>query len=171
MESLFSWIENSPVSTAIRKSDSILAIPTLLVLHTIGMGFVAGTSAAIDLRILGVAKRVPLRPMERFLPVLWLGVAVNVASGLLLLISYPTKALTNPVFYAKLLCIALGLMLLQMIRSEVFRKSDDAGMPAISTKAKGLAAVSLCLWIAAIASGRLLAYTYKWEMVGIRAIL
>ena len=171
MDSLFSWIENSPVSTAIREFDFILAIPTLLVLHTIGMGFVAGTSAAIDLRILGVAKRVPLRRWNGSFPCCGSRWWSSVASGLLLLISYPTKALTNPVFYAKLLCIALGLMLLQMIRNEVFRKSDDAGMPAISTKAKGLAAISLCLWIAAIASGRLLAYTYKWEMVGIRAIL
>ena len=64
-----------------RSLDSILAIPALLVLHTIGMGFVAGTSAAIDLRILGVAKRMPLAPMERFLPVLWLALVVSVASG------------------------------------------------------------------------------------------
>jgi len=170
MDPIFAWIEDSALSTFLRESPSLLVFPAIVTLHTIGMGFVAGTSAAIDLRVLGVARRIPLPAMERFLPVLWIALAVNIASGILLLIAYPTKALTNPVFYLKLTLIALGLFVLRKLRLEIFRKPvvEDA---SVSRYAMRLAAVSLVLWIAAITAGRLLAYTYKWELLGVRAIL
>ena len=171
VNSFFAWVENSVVSTAVRESDSILGIPALLVLHVIGMGFFAGTNAAIDLRILGVGKSVPLRPMKQFFPLLWFALAVSLLSGLLLMIAYPTKALTNPIFYTKMLCITLGLILLRLIRKEIFSNPHDDGTPAIRRNVTILAGLSLGLWVAAIAAGRLLAYTYKWEMVGIPAIL
>ena len=44
----------------------------------------------------------PLKPMGRFVPVMWLAFTVNAVTGILLLIGYPTKALTNPLFYIKL---------------------------------------------------------------------
>ena len=62
----------------------------------------AGLAAVLDLRILGVARGVPLVEFGRFRPVLWGGFWVNAVSGVLLLVGYPTKALTNPVFYLKL---------------------------------------------------------------------
>ena len=40
---------------------------------------------------------------------MWAGFWVNAVSGVLLLIAYPTKALTNPLFYVKLVLIAIGL--------------------------------------------------------------
>ena len=167
MDPIFTWIENSALSTWVRESLSIFAFPGIIVLHTIGMGLLAGTNAAIDLRILGVARRIPLKPMERFLPVLWLGLGVNVVSGILLLIAYPTKALTNPVFYIKLGGIALALVVLRFIRIEVFR--TPLGDQRIGSKAAVLAAISLIVWTGTITAGRLLAYTHKWVMVGIPA--
>src|SRR3954464_686363 len=104
MDPFLAWIENSELSAWVR-GESIewtYVFPVIVTLHTIGMGFLAGGSAAIDLRILGVASNIPLKVMGQFLPVLWLAFAVNAVSGVLLLIAYPTKALTNPVFYVKL---------------------------------------------------------------------
>ena len=40
---------------------------------------------------------------------MWTGFWINAVSGVLLLIAYPTKALTNPLFYVKLVLIAIGL--------------------------------------------------------------
>ena len=74
----------------------MFVFPGFLVLHAIGMGLAAGLSAALDLRVLGVAASMPLVEFRRFRPVLWLGFWVNAVSGVLLLIGYPTKALTNP---------------------------------------------------------------------------
>ena len=49
----------------VRDSPSVFAFPSILTLHTIGMGVVAGLSAAVDVRILGVAAGVPLTEAQR----------------------------------------------------------------------------------------------------------
>jgi len=159
MHALFVWLETSAFSVWVRESTSVFAFPTILALHTIGMGAVAGISAAIDLRILGVAPQVPLLGLKRFFPIIWIGFWLSAASGVVLLIGYPTKALTNPVFYTKLGFIALGLIALRAIRRRVFR---DPGLDNSPVPGRGrlLAAASLVCWTGAIATGRFLAYTY-----------
>lgn len=144
MHPFFVWLEATWLSTWIRESTSVWAFPAILSLHTIGMGFSAGFSAAIDLRVLGFAPFVPLAELRRFLLVMWIGFWVSAVSGVLLLIAYPTKAFTNPVFYVKLSFIALAL---------IFQTR--------SRMSKALAAYSLVSWTGAITAGRLLAYTYS----------
>ena len=159
MHTLFVWLETSAFSVWVRESTSVLAFPTILSLHTIGMGVVAGMSAAIDLRILGIAPQVPLLELKRFFPIIWMGFLLSVASGVVLLIGYPTKALTNPVFYTKLGFVALGLIALRAIGRRVFRDpSLDSG--PVPPTGRLLAAASLVCWAGAIATGRFLAYTY-----------
>ena len=46
-------IEQSGFSQWVRESDSLFAYSGVLLMHTIGMGFVVGINACIDLRILG----------------------------------------------------------------------------------------------------------------------
>ncbi len=160
MDFLFRLIEDSALSVWLRESPSLLAFPLVLIFHTVGMGFLAGTNAAIGLRILGVAPFVPIRLMERFFPVMRWSFWLNAASGVLLLIAYPTKALTNPVFYFKLICIAIALVHTKVLRDRVLRNPDfELGM--VPGKGKIWAATSLFLWAAAIMSGRFLAYTYS----------
>ena len=151
------WVEQSAYGTWLRESPSMWAFPLPLVLHAIGMAFLVGTNAAVDFRILGFAKSIPLRSMDRVFPLMWLGLVVNALSGTSLLIAYPVKAFTNPVFYIKLTLIALALIVLWRLRTHV--RSPGAN-DLIPKKAKILAAVSLLLWTSAIIAGRLLAYTY-----------
>ena len=145
MDPFFIWLEATALSTWIRESTSMLAFPGILSLHALGMALVAGMSAAFALRILGVAEQVPFGEMKRFLPVMWMGFWVNAASGVLLLIAYPTKALTNPVFYIKLALIGLAVI--------------SVGK-AVPKESRLWAWLSLAGWIGAITAGRLLAYTY-----------
>jgi hypothetical protein len=171
MDRLLAFIEGSALAGWVRDESGewTLVFPVIVTLHTIGMGFLAGGGSAIALRILGVAPRVPLRVMARFLPLLWLAFAINVISGILLLIAYPTKALTNPLFYVKLCLVALAVWLVYRIGAAVLR-APDADRRPVSATAKLLAAASLASWIALITAGRLLAYTHRWEMLGIPAI-
>ncbi len=62
------WLEQSGFATWVRESNSLLAYPSVLFLHTIGMGCVAGISALVDLRILGCASEVPLTGLRKTLP-------------------------------------------------------------------------------------------------------
>jgi hypothetical protein len=153
------WLEATPLSQWVVGSPSMFAFPGILALHAIGMGLAAGLSAALDLRILGVAPGVPLVEFRRFQPILWAGFWVNAVSGVLLLIGYPTKALTNPVFYLKLLLIAAGMVLLVRIGRQAFdeRLAADSGS---ARQLRRLAIISLVCWTGAITAGRLLAYTY-----------
>ena len=124
------------------------------------MGFAVGICLALDLRILGVDPGVQIAQMRRYVPIVWIGFWLNAISGVLLLIGYPTKALTNPVFYLKLLLIAVGLVLFVRIGRRVFdetRGDERARLPMV----KRLAIVSLVCWVGAITSGRFLAYTYS----------
>lgn len=166
VEQFFDAFEHTGLSLWVR-GPSLFAFPLILTVHTIGMGFLAGTSAAIDLRILGVAKRVPLGALEKFYPVLWAALAANFVSGVLLLAGYPYKAFTNPVFYLKLTLIALAVFLMLKIRREVLRRSEAEQDGRFVRRAKWLASVSLLSWVGAITAGRLLAYTFKWLLVGI----
>ena len=137
----------------------MFAFPGILTLHTIGMAFLVGATAAFSLRVLGFAPRVPTAEMLKFVPVVWFGFIVNLVSGVLLLLSYPTKALTNPVFYLKLLCIALALVAVRALSRRIagLRARIAAGWSADRV----LAGLTLGLWAVSVTSGRFLAYTHS----------
>ena len=164
LELVCGWVENTPLSMWVR-GESMLAFPTIISAHTLGMGFFAGTSAGIDLRLLGVANRVPLTALEKFYPIMWLALAVNFTSGTLLLIGYPYKAFTNPLFYFKLALIAVAVYLVLRIRREVLRYPDPRP-DSVLRRGRLLALASLGSWVGVITAGRLLAYTYTWLRVG-----
>jgi hypothetical protein len=159
----FLALESSALSTWIRESPSLLALPGILTLHTLAMGFLAGTSLVIALRLLGFARAIPVSAMERFFPILWLAFWINAATGVLLLLAYPTKALTNPFFYIKLAIIGGAVTLIPRLRRIVVTSDDFGG--GVSRKIALLAITSVVLWAAAITVGRLLPYTYHRLLV------
>jgi hypothetical protein len=161
IDPFLAWVESTALSQWVVGSPSIFAFPGILVLHAIGMAFAVGISAAMDLRILGVAPRVPLAEMRRFVPILWAGFWLNAASGFLLLVGYPTKALTNPVFYLKLILIAVAMTLMVRISRRAFEHDAEALRSRFPSPLRRLALVSLLCWTGAITAGRLLAYTYS----------
>ena len=155
------WLEETAFSTWMRESGP--AFFSTLVFHSVAMGFVVGVHVATNLRILGVAPRVPLSLMRNFFPVAWANLVVVSVSGLLLLTAYPAKALTNPVFYLKLTAVLAALLITRSLMNGVMLDSShDAGLAP--RNARVLAALSLVLWAGAVTSGRLLAYTHNMMM-------
>jgi hypothetical protein len=116
------------------------------------MGLAVGVNIAMALRLLGIAQNVPPEELRRFDPVMWLGFWLNTMSGVLLLLGYPTKALTNPVFYLKLSLIGVGMWLFFVMRRRL------AESP-LRSSGRLIGAVALACWASAVTSGRLLAYT------------
>ena len=154
---LLLWVENSSLGSWVRESSSLWAYPTILFAHTVGLGFLVGMNTAVDLRMLGFARRIPLAPMERFFPVMWFGFWVNAISGTLLLIADASTKLINPVFYIKMAFVTLAVVNMVLIRRRVFREPELPTLP-LPTSAKVLAATSLFFWAGAITAGRLMAY-------------
>jgi hypothetical protein len=162
IDPFLAWLEATALSQWVVGSPSIaFGFPGILVLHAIGMGLAAGLSVALDLRILGVARVVPLIQMRGYLPILWGGFWLNAGSGVLLLIGYPTKALTNPVFYLKLALIAIGMTILVHVSRRVAAAAESGEADeTLAAALKWMAVVSIVCWAGAVTAGRLLAYTY-----------
>ena len=157
-DALFVWLESTALSVWLVESPSVFAFPLVLALHTIGLALLVGLNAALDFRILGVAPQIPVTTFRRFLPIMWAGFWLNAVTGVLLLVAYPAKALTNPVFYLKLGLIAVAVGILLRMRRRLLSDPQPAPLPA---RVKLLAAASLLCWAGAITAGRLLAYTYN----------
>jgi hypothetical protein len=154
-------IEDTGFSTWLRESESHFAFYFILLFHTFGLALLVGANVVVDLRLLGVARGIPLAPLKRLFRIMWIGFAMNAVTGILLVIAYPTKSLTNLDFYVKLAVIGLAVWVMQRIKIRVF---EDSSLSEADMMARGatLAKWSLFLWLGAITAGRLLAYTYKY---------
>jgi hypothetical protein len=153
-------IQDSATGTWLR--ESTWALFALLILHTLGMAFMAGTALALLARVAGLARQIPLALLWRLRWVVNTGGGIAILSGVLLLMAYPAKALTNPVFYLKLSLLALAWW--QTLHLLKRASSDPQPSPPIA--ASGLLAVLIALlWLGGVTAGRLLAYTHTELLV------
>ena len=162
MWNLLEAIEASAYPTFVRESPSLAAYTLVLSLHAMGLAVVVGLSSAIALRLLGVARSIPLAPLQKLFPVMYLGFWVNAASGLALLAANARGMLGNPLFYAKILFIVGGVLVMRLLRNKVFTEQLVNGGPPPSS-ARNLAYASLACWGLALIAGRLTAYPYLIE--------
>ena len=151
-------LEQTTFGKFIHESDSLLAFPFVLTLHTIGMCFIMGANTLVSLRLLGFASNIPLKPLRRLFPYMWFGLALTVVSGFSLAIAAATKRLFNPILLAKLVVIAVATPVMWQMQKKVF---DDAAASdtALPEGARKMAAAQLFLWVIVMAAGRLIAYS------------
>src|SRR5205085_1642915 len=154
---LLQYIENSGFSQWVKQSGSLWAFPGILLLHTYGMAILVGVIAGIDLKILGLMPALPLAPLRKFLPLVWLAFWLNAITGTMLLAADATTKLTNPDFGIKMAFIVVAVIAQRMIQSRVFGDPEIDRRP-FTANAKMLAVMSLVCWLGAITAGRLLAY-------------
>jgi hypothetical protein len=153
------WLENLGFSVWVRESGSLWSYPLVLFLHTVGLAFLVGPSVAIDLRLLGFARRMPVAPLETFYPIMWAGFWCNAISGVILVMQDATTKAVNPVLYLKLVFVAVAVADLIVMR-RLFRDPDPDAAAATGS-ARRLAILSLVCWTGAIAAGRLIAYVSR----------
>ena len=134
--------------------------PAAETLHFIGLAMLVGVIALIDLRLLGMAKRLPFAPLHRLLPWAIAGFGICLGTGTLFFAGDPFQYIHNNVFWAKLAFILLaginaGLFYVTDLSSQVDRlgPGDDAPLGA-----KLVAAASLFLWFSTIFWGRMLPF-------------
>ncbi len=133
-------------------------LPFWKTLHIVAIALLMGVVLAVDLRIFGVAKGLPARPLQRLMPWAVGGFAVSLLSGVLLFRADPQQYLGSPVnlvFYAKILCLVLiGLNDILYFATGLKREVDSVGAgQAASASAKIVASVSLALWFSVIYLG------------------
>ena len=153
MASVLAQLEQSGLATWIRESGVLYGYPLILFLHTLGLSTVVGVGAAIDLRLLGVARAIPLASLDRVFGLLWAGFALTAATGVLLFVSDATKHASNPAFFVKLVFVTGGVVTLVLVRSRVFHGAQRGAL---------FAAASLACWLVALTAGRLMAYVAEF---------
>ena len=158
MLTLLAEIEQTALGVWVRESPSLLAFPFILYLHTLGLALLAGLSVGLDVWLLG-RRTVPSFNLKGLYAVMWLGFGINALSGVVLLAAYPAKALTNWVFFAKMLLVVLALWVVQRLKGELVVPAGT-GTREASPRARQLALASLLLWGLTILAGRFLAYTH-----------
>ena len=154
---LFTWLQDTPFAHWVASDPSLLAYPTILTLHTVGMAIVVGTCVVIDLRLLGIGGDVPLAALGAAPRLVGVGFLINAATGLALFTTDAEHKATQTVFFVKLSLIFLALAVYARIRKLVFRSPASLAAP-ISSEVKALAILSLILWTGATVAGRLMAY-------------
>jgi hypothetical protein len=158
MMELLGWFENTGLSVWIRESVSLWAYPGMLSFHTFGLAFLVGVSMAFDLRILGFANAIPLVPLKKFFVVMWIGFWVNAVSGGLLWMANATTTTLNPIYIIKMVFVVLAVVLVFRLKRVVYDSGDAPDVAAATSRARRMAIASLCLWFAAIVTGRFVAY-------------
>jgi hypothetical protein len=154
---LLLWLENTSFATWVREGATILAYPTILFLHTLGLATVAGLTTVLNLRVLGIARTLPFVVLTPFIPVIWFAFAVTFASGTALFIANPAPRVESLVFLIKLVFVALAVVTLHLMTKRIFRNplADQSPLPR---QARVLAVASMLFWVAATTAGRLMAY-------------
>ena len=127
-------------------------------IHFFGFCLIFGTALAVMLRVLGFWKSVPFSAVHRLLPLGFLGVMMNVFTGMLMLLADTYRYVVNDYTFApKIVLIPLGgIAVLYFSLSEELwnvKAGEDAPMSA-----KWVATVVLLSWAGVIICGRLLPY-------------
>jgi hypothetical protein len=161
MWDIFAAIEQSPFSIFMR--EDFYAYFIALIFHALGMALLVGGGILISLRIMGFASAARLERFAGFFPVMWVGAGLAILSGVALLAAYPAKALTNPVFGFKFVCLIAATFIDWWMARRLFPIAA-AGEP-LPSWARWLAAAALVLWLGGVVFGKLLLHTATVLMV------
>lgn len=133
--------------------------PAAETVHLWGMMLVAGSAVLFDLRVLGVSRAATVGTAARLLlPWSLAGLLLVVPAGMTLFAADPFAILGNPAFRLKmlLLCVvAANAVAFHLGPSSAALRADTAAVPAVARLQAGL---SLLLWLAIVACGRMIAY-------------
>ena len=162
MDALSDWMISLPIGDFVATHDWVW--PVCETLHFVGMCTLLGTVGAVDLRILGVAKGIPIKLLEKFIPLGVIAFIINAVTGFIFIsgnpVGGPMEYLTNLSLQLKMLIVLIAGINLLIFYVAGIEKTLD-GVPADGNapgRAKAIAAVSLFAWIMVIIMGRFIMY-------------
>jgi hypothetical protein len=157
-QSALGALEASGLAHAMR--EWLWLYPIVEIVHIFGLAILVGSIAMFDLRVLGVAKTLPVRAVARFLLPWTLGSLVLVVpTGLSMFITHASDFIGNPAFVTKIVLLLIVGTNAALFHVGVFQGAAawDTGVGA-PVVARLQALLSLALWVSVISCGRLIAY-------------
>lgn len=157
MENIVEWMRNSTLYDFIANNGWVW--PTMEIMHFMGLCLLFGSLLFVDLRILGVAKSVDYKSMDRFILLTLIGFAINLITGIGFLFGDPDRYFINSAFQYKMsLILIAGLNAAYFtlrLRSDI---KNNGSTVTVGNDAKAIAGLSLCLWASVIVLGRFIPY-------------
>jgi hypothetical protein len=159
IQTFATWLHSTRLSWAVAGGVPWIW-PLCETLHFIGLAILMGIVSVYDLRMLGMAKALPLGPLQRLMPLAILGFLINLTTGFLFFTGDPFQYIHNIAFGFKLLFIGLaGVNVILFYVTGLYRKVDSvAAGQEVPAAAKVAAAVSLFLWVGVMYWGRMLPF-------------
>jgi hypothetical protein len=128
-------------------------------LHFIGLSMLIGTVGTFDLRLLGLAKSIPVAALHRLIPFGIAGYLINAVTGSLFLFGYPDQYLYNRAFQFKIAFMTIAGINILFFYSSAFREAKAIGPNEdASARLRIIAGVSFFAWVAVLICGRLLTF-------------
>lgn len=152
-------LEHQPFAVAI--AESTWLFPFFETVHVLALTVVVGSVAMMDMRLLGVgSKERSITELTRsVLPWTWTAFAVAAVCGAMLFSSKAATYYANIPFRVKMVCLAFAAV--NMLVFHLFTERDiaawDRGRPPLRVRIAG--AISLCLWVVIVATGRWIGFT------------
>jgi len=138
--------------------EALYAYPIAETIHIWGIALLFGSIALVDLRLLGLGRRMPIALLAHYaVPWTLLGFLVAALSGLAMFTAHAAEFIVQPVFMLKMGLILAGGINAAVLHMGPLRDlaSDDL---YATVKMKLAGGLSLALWLGVIACGRMLAY-------------
>lgn len=156
LRSLQFWLHDTALGEFMR--DSRWAWPICESLHFFGMSVLVGVVGLFDLRLLGVARGIPIAAFHRLIPLGVSGFVLNAMTGIAFLSATPDQYLFNAAFRFKLLFFLVAGVNVLVFYATTFRRllAQPPGVPLLRARLAG--GISLCAWIGVMAAGRLLTF-------------
>ncbi len=151
------WLEATGFADWIR--TSLVGYPVMLTLHSIGMAIMVGLIFVVDLRLLGLFKRIPYTALDKMLAFAWIGFVINFLSGAAIFTSQATFYVTSGPFILKISMVLLGALTVWYMQPILKAESASwvRGLP-VAGMVQTVAIGSLVMWTVAITTGRFTAY-------------
>ena len=157
------WLSNTPLSQAFQNNAWI--VPTSQSFHIMAVSIVFGSACMINLRLLGVGRsgRSVSQLSDSLLPWMWRGLIVLLLTGLIQTITEPLRQFVAPLYWTKMTMVMVVVIMTAFYSSAVRRNAAAWDAPASQTpRARLFAIVSTLLWLAIIACGRFIGYTWTF---------
>jgi hypothetical protein len=159
VQTFSTWLHSTRLSWAVAGGVPWIW-PLCETLHFMGLALLMGFVSVFDLRMLGMAKGLPLGPLHRLMPWAILGFLINLTTGFLFFAGDPFQYIHNIAFGMKLLFIGLaGVNVIVFYVTGLYRHVDSVGAGQdVPFAAKVIAAASLFLWVGVMYWGRMLPF-------------
>jgi hypothetical protein len=155
----FQWIQDTQLASSFRESTYVF--PIVEGIHVLALALSVGTVMWFDLRLVGVTMRG--QPVSKVFgpikPWMFTGFGIMFSSGVMLFLAHALQCYESIYFRVKAALLFMALINVVIYHLTIDRTKyewDKAPIPPLGARMAGI--ISLVLWTAIIAVGRLMAY-------------